>query len=142
MARELIAHTKRRKMTQPRAAKIFLARNGICFNCGVQIPTEGVPWFIEHPVPLAQGGSDADEDLWPSHVACKAEKDATDAASKAERDRHVTASYRPEGEQRSSWPAQRLGNGNHQHTASTPINKFSPIHGVYTLDEKEPASNG
>lgn len=107
-------------MTKARAAKIKLARNGICFNCGQQI-REGQEWFIEHPHSLAQGGSDDDADLWPSHTKCKAAKDAVDAASKAKRDRLVTASYRPEGERRSKWPTQRLGNGNNQHRATSPI---------------------
>ena len=82
MPLELIPHTKRRKMTKARAAKIKLARNGICFNCGQQI-REGQGWFIEHPESLDQGGSDNDADLWPSHVACKATKDAADASAVA-----------------------------------------------------------
>jgi len=89
---ELIPHTKRKGMTKARAAKIFLARNGICFNCGKQIK-QGDGWFIEHPDSLAQGGSDKDDDLWPSHTKCKPAKDATDAASKAKRDRIVTAGW-------------------------------------------------
>jgi hypothetical protein len=88
---EFIPHTKRRRMSKARATRIFLARNGICFTCRQQI-RQGQPWFIEHPVPIAQGGSDADEDLWPAHTDCKAEKDAVDAAAKAKRDRLVTAS--------------------------------------------------
>lgn len=88
---ELVPHTKRRGMTRARAAKIFLARNGICVNCGLQI--RGKKWFIEHPESLAQGGSDKDEDLWPSHNDCKPAKDAADAASKAKRDRIVTAGW-------------------------------------------------
>lgn len=92
MTLELIPHTKRRGMTKARAAKIFLARNGICFNCRQQIRT-GDKWFIEHPESLAQGGSDKDADLWPSHTKCKPAKDAADAASKAKRDRIVTAGW-------------------------------------------------
>lgn len=91
-ALEFIPHTKRRKMTKARSAKIFLARNGICFTCRQQIRA-GQGWFIEHPVPVAQGGSDDDADLWPAHTRCKAAKDATDAASKAKRDRLVTAGW-------------------------------------------------
>lgn len=91
MTLEFIPHTKRRKMTKARAAKIFLARNGICFTCRQQI-RQGQSWFIEHPGALAQGGSDNDADLWPAHTDCKAGKDAVDAASKAKRDRLVTAS--------------------------------------------------
>jgi len=96
---QLIPHTKRRGMTKARAAKIFLARNGMCFNCRQQI-RQGDAWFIEHPESLAQGGSDVDIDLWPSHTKCKAAKDATDAASKAKRDRLVTA----------GWDGAALGN--------------------------------
>lgn len=122
---ELIPHTPRRKMTKPRAAKIKLARNGICFNCGQQI-RDGQPWFIEHPDSLAQGGSDKDEDLWPSHVACKPAKDAVDAASKAKRDRLVTASYQPEGERRSSFPTRPKTKAPPQRRATTPLSdKFN-----------------
>ena len=91
MTLQFIAPTKRRRMTKARAARIFLARNGICFTCREQI-RQGQSWFIEHPIPVAQGGSDDDADLWPAHTKCKAGKDATDAASKAKRDRLVTAS--------------------------------------------------
>jgi hypothetical protein len=118
MPLDFIPHTKRRNMTKARAAKIFLARNGICFNCRQQIRA-GQAWFIEHPEAIAQGGSDDDADLWPSHNACKAGKDAVDAAVKAKRDRLVTASWKPE--HRSTWAKQRLGNGNNQHTATRPL---------------------
>lgn len=117
---EFIPHTKRRAMTKARAARIFLARNGICFNCRRQI-RQGERWFIEHPEAVAQGGSDRDEDLWPSHYDCKPEKDAADAKAKAKRDRLVTASYVPEGLRPTRWAKQRLGNGNNQNTASSPI---------------------
>lgn len=122
MTVEFIPHTKRRKMTQPRATKIFLARNGVCFNCSKQI-RGGEPWFIEHPESLAQGGSDNDADLWPSHEECKPKKDAADAKSKSKRDRIVTASWQPEGGRHSSWSSRPLGTGNRQHTATTPPTK-------------------
>lgn len=123
MPLELIPHTKRRKMTKARAAKIFLARNGICFNCRQQI-RQGQAWFIEHPESLAQGGSDDDSELWPSHTACKPEKDAADAKSKAKRDRLVTASYRPEGERKKSrWNSRGFEKRPPQHTATRPINR-------------------
>lgn len=34
---QYVAHTKRRGMTKARAARIFLARNGVCVTCGKQI---------------------------------------------------------------------------------------------------------
>ena len=123
---ELVPHTKRRGMTKARAAKIFLARNGICFNCRQQI-RQGDGWFIEHPDSLAQGGSDADADLWPSHTKCKAAKDATDAASKAKRDRLVTAGW--EGRPPSKLQSRGF---------SKPATKYSPARGAMrTIGMKE-----
>jgi hypothetical protein len=89
---QYVAHTKRRGMTKARAARIFLARNGVCVTCGKQI-RQGEQWFIEHPEALSLGGSDDDASLWPAHMRCKAEKDAADAAAKAKRDRLVTAGW-------------------------------------------------
>lgn len=123
---DFIPHTKRRGMTKARAARIFLARNGICFNCQQQI-RPGQAWFIEHPEPLAQGGSDDDADLWPSHTKCKAMKDAADAKSKAKRDRLVTSSWKPDEEQRSKRPSRLRGRGfprvEPQRTATRPIRR-------------------
>jgi hypothetical protein len=122
---ELIPHTKRRKMTKARAAKIKLARNGICFNCGQQI-REGQRWFIEHPDSLAQGGSDNDEDLWPSHYDCKPEKDAADAKAKAKRDRLVTASYVPDGQRQvSRLQGRQFNPAPKQRSATRKIEKWS-----------------
>lgn len=92
MTLEFIPPTKRRGMTKARAARIFLDAQGICCNCGRQI-RQGESWFVEHVVSLAQGGADDDTNGRPAHTACKAEKDARDAASKAKRDRLVTASW-------------------------------------------------
>lgn len=94
---EFIPHTKRRAMTKPRAAKIFLARNGICITCGQQI-RQSDSWFIEHPQSLALGGSDDDSELWPAHTRCKAVKDTQDASKKAKRDTAVTKGWKPAGE--------------------------------------------
>lgn len=117
-ALEFIAPTKRRGMTKARAAKIFLARNGICFNCRQQI-RQGDGWFIEHPESLAQGGSDDDADLWPSHTKCKAAKDAADAASKAKRDRIVTAGWADRAKPK--WQSPGFPARPKQHSATRPI---------------------
>lgn len=88
-----IAPTTRSKMTKARAAKIFLARNGVCWNCRHQI-RDGEKWTVEHPDALALGGSDNDADLWPIHATkCVKEKNAKDAAAIAKRNRIVTAGY-------------------------------------------------
>lgn len=120
---EFVAPTKRRKMTRARAARIFLQRNGICFNCRRQISQYGEPWFIEHPDAIAQGGSDDDADLWPSHTKCKAGKDAVDAASKAKRDRLVTASFKREGERHSRLQSRGFAKAPPQNSATRPIRR-------------------
>lgn len=115
---QMVAHAKRRSMTKARAAKIFLAHNGRCINCTQQI-RQGESWFIEHPVPLAQGGADDDTNTAPAHTRCKAKKDAIDAANKAQRDRHVTAGW--EGKARGKWQSQGFQKAAPQRTASKPI---------------------
>lgn len=94
-ALEFIAPTKRKAMTKARAARIFLACNGICCNCGQQI-RQGEKWFVEHGDSLALGGADDNTNAKPSHTRCKAGKDAVDAAAKAKRDRMVTAGWQRE----------------------------------------------
>lgn len=117
---ELIPHTKRKGMSKARAARIFLARNGICVTCRQQIrPGQG--WFIEHPESLALGGSDDDKDLWPAHTKCKAGKDATDAAAKAKRDRLVTASW--EDRAKPKWQSAGFQKRPKQNSATRPIQR-------------------
>jgi 5-methylcytosine-specific restriction enzyme A len=117
---EMIPHTKRRSMTKARAAKIFLAHNGICVNCGVQI-RQGEGWFIEHRIPLAQGGTDDDANTGPAHTKCKAGKDATDAASKAKRDRIVTAGLKTPS--RGKLQSRGFAKAPPQRSATRPLSK-------------------
>ena len=127
MTLDFIPHTKRSRMTKARAARIFLARNGICFNCRQQIRA-GQAWFIEHPESLAQGGSDADADLWPSHEKCKPAKDAADAKSKAKRDRLVTASWQPPAyaaNNKPRWPRRGFPPAQPRHEATRPVRRKS-----------------
>lgn len=122
MTVQFIPHTKRRRMTKARAARIFLARNGICFNCRQQIRL-GQAWFVEHPDALAQGGSDDDADLWPSHLDCKPEKDAADAKAKAKRDRLVTAGWKPDRTSKRPIRSAGFAKAPPQHTATRPIRR-------------------
>jgi 5-methylcytosine-specific restriction protein A len=127
MTLEFIPHTKRRKMTKPRAAKIFLARNGICVTCRQQIRA-GQKWFIEHPEAVAQGGSDDDADLWPAHTACKAVKDAADARAKAKRDRLVTAGWQRETPKASRWQSRGFAPPRPRKNATSPVIHKSQRH--------------
>jgi hypothetical protein len=98
-----IPPTKRSHMTKARAAKIFLQRNGACWHCHHQI-RDGEKWTVEHPDALALGGSDNDADLWPIHATkCVKEKNASDAAAIAKRNRIVANGYVGDAKPRSKW---------------------------------------
>lgn len=47
--------------------RIFTAHNGVCGLSGVKIKP-GDAWHIEHRVPVALGGSNDDENLYPALV--------------------------------------------------------------------------
>lgn len=101
---EYLAPTPRSKMTKARAAKIFLARNGVCWKCQLQIRASR--WTVEHPDALALSGSDDDDDLWPIHEKCVAAKNASDAAAIAKRNRIVAYGYVGPGQKR-AFPGSR-----------------------------------
>lgn len=90
--REYIAATPRSKMTKARAAKIFLAWNGRCGRCGLQI-RDGEAYEIDHPIALSLGGSDEDSKLQPLHVKCHKAKTADDVAANAKRNRIITQGW-------------------------------------------------
>lgn len=117
-ALEFIAPTKRRGMTKARAARIFLDANGICCNCSLQV-RQGEQWFVEHVTSLAQGGADDDKNARPAHTRCKAAKDATDAASKAKRDRLVTAGW--DNGSKSKMQSRGFAKSAGQRKASSPL---------------------
>lgn len=119
--RQLIAPTKRKKMTKARAAKIFLREQGQCYLCKRKLRVGVDSYQIEHPVPLALGGSDADEDLRVVCIPCHKPKTATDAASKAKRDRLVTAGLKTA--KRSKFQSRGFAKAEPQRTATRPITK-------------------
>lgn len=125
MTVQFIAPTKRKKISQKEAARLFLLHNGICCNCLTQI-RNGEAWFIEHPDALVLGGADDDANRKPSHVKCKAAKDAADAAARSERDRHITKGWQRDGIR----PPSRLRSAGFQKrpaqkTASRPLRRKS-----------------
>jgi hypothetical protein len=74
-----VGTTKRKKMTETRALRIWEQRKGICINCNLPINGTKDEWFIEHDRALGLGGSEEDKNLGPSHYGCKKDKDAADA---------------------------------------------------------------
>jgi 5-methylcytosine-specific restriction protein A len=117
---EYVAHTPRSKMTKAKAVKVFLAANGVCCLCGVQI-RQGDGWFVEHVVPLAVGGADEGDNLKPAHNKCKATKDAADAAEKARRDRIVAAGWVDRAKPK--WGSRGFPSRPKQHSATRPIER-------------------
>jgi 5-methylcytosine-specific restriction endonuclease McrA len=123
---EYVAHTPRSKMTKAKAVKVFLAANGVCCLCGVQIrPGDG--WFIEHVVPLAIGGADEGDNLKPAHNKCKASKDATDAAEKARRDRIVASGWADKP--KTKWGSRGFQRAQPQRSATREIRRKSDSQG-------------
>lgn len=125
MTVQFIAPTPRKKIGKREAARLFLLHNGICCNCGQQI--RGRDWFIEHVEALVLGGAESDENKRPAHLKCKAAKDASDAKARAERDRHITASYRPEGERRPTIQSRGFEKRPKQRSATRPLTKWSNL---------------
>lgn len=91
--RQLIAPTKRKKMTKARAANIFLREQGKCYLCGIKLRVGVDPYEIEHPEALSLGGSDNDEDLRVVCTDCHKPKTAEDAAKRAQRNNAVTKTW-------------------------------------------------
>lgn len=102
-----IQPTKRRKMTKARAARIFLREQGRCYLCDRKLRPAAEKYEIEHPNPLALGGSDDDADLRVVCIPCHRAKSKTDAGEKAKRDRIVTQGWT--GAKRSSFQNSRNG---------------------------------
>ena len=74
--------TPRRSRGKADRARIYDLHRGICGACEGRIcPTDA--WDIEHRVPLAQGGSDDDSNVYPIHRKCHRAKTARDAADTA-----------------------------------------------------------
>lgn len=129
----LIAPTPRRKMTRARAAKIFLREQGRCYVCSIKLRVGVDKYQIEHPDPLCLGGSDNDADLRVICDDCHKAKTKQDATEKAKRDRIVTAGWQSGRKPKLSGPGFRKAAP--QKRASSPLNKFSPIHGNYEVTE-------
>lgn len=117
---EYIAHTPRKAMTRARAAKIFLRENGCCYLCRRKLRVGVDKYEIEHPDPLALGGSDDDADLRVVCIECHKPKTKQDAADKAQRDRTVTSAWEGRAK-KSKWQSQGFRKAEPQRTATRPM---------------------
>lgn len=67
MKREPVLIHKRKKFSAKDRARIFAAHDSICGISGVKIGPKDA-WEIEHRIPLALGGTNDDENLYPALV--------------------------------------------------------------------------
>lgn len=125
-------NTKRRRtFTQAQRAAFFAAHRGLCYLCGGKITAPQEAWDIEHIIAreIMGDGADADSNLALAHRKCHAAKTREDrrdiAKSNRVRQQHLGA--RNPSQMKSRGFAKRSP----QRRASRPINKFSPIDGVY-----------
>lgn len=98
----------RRSMSTTRRTKIFQQAGGLCHICGSRIDGTRERWEVEHPIPIAMGGSDDDADLRPAHVSCHARKTKADATAIAKAKRIASkhsGAHRP----RSTFATARSG---------------------------------
>jgi hypothetical protein len=121
---EDVGTTTRLRMTPTRALKAWERTKGVCVNCNLPIDGTKADWFVEHIRALELGGADEDENLGPSHVACKRDKDAADhsAAAKAKRAKRARLGIRnPEKIQSAGFVQFKR-----QARATTPLTKQLP----------------
>ena len=69
-----------RRMSETRAARIFMAHDGVCHICGQKIDGGREAWEVEHIVALEISRDDSDDNLAPAHVGCHKDKTRQDAA--------------------------------------------------------------
>ncbi len=93
---------------------------GRCGECGRKI-TPSDTWIVEHLTALINGGQNRESNLGITCGWCKPNKDARDVAEKAKvakvKAKNLGIKPKPR------WPSRPLGNGNHQHTATSPIQR-------------------
>ncbi len=107
--------TKRITITPKRRAEVFRDAGGICHLCSRKI-APGEPWEVEHRKPLALGGTNDPENLFPAHVDCHAGKSRGEIKIIRKADRQmkkaigVKASRNPlPGGKRSKWKKRMDG---------------------------------
>ena len=71
---EDVGTTKRKSMTPRMRLKVWEAHKGICKLCNCKIDGVRERWIVEHIIPLALGGEDAEGNMAPAHEGCALEK--------------------------------------------------------------------
>lgn len=82
--------TKRITITPKRRAEVFRDAGGICHLCSRKI-APGETWEVEHRKPLALGGTNEPDNLFPAHVDCHAGKSRAEIKVIRKSDRQAKA---------------------------------------------------
>jgi 5-methylcytosine-specific restriction protein A len=72
-------HEPRKTFDAKERAKLFAAADGKCANCNRKIPS-GMDWDLDHRIPLADGGTNADDNLQVLCYLCHSAKTKDDVA--------------------------------------------------------------
>lgn len=67
---EDVGTTKRKNMTPRMRLKVWENHKGVCKLCGGKIDGVRERWIVEHIIPLALGGEDAEGNMAPAHEGC------------------------------------------------------------------------
>ncbi len=101
-------------------ARVYEREQGLCHRCRRKIgPADR--WTLEHVIALALGGANSEANLACTCDWCLPIKNAEDVALKAKGAAIRARHYGIKDHSKYRWGKQRLGSGNHQHTATSPI---------------------
>lgn len=101
-------HAPRIRLSEQQIAKLFMARNGCCRECGRKL-YPGDQWIVEHIIALENGGTNDWENLGITCGWCKPQKDARDHAQAGKQRRVATRHVVPESLREKSALAPRPG---------------------------------
>jgi len=83
---------KRASISTKKRVALFQSRGGLCHICGGKINV-GEAWELEHRIPLAMGGEDAEANWELAHIKCHRTKTSDDvgqiAKAKRREARHL-----------------------------------------------------
>lgn len=107
----------RKRRTAEHREAICVAREWLCHICGFPVDPVRDRYELDHIIPLANGGTDDDDNLCPAHSKCHLAKTAKDvekiAKAKRQRAQHLktkvpTRNPLP-GSKRSGWKQKLSG---------------------------------
>lgn len=104
--------------------RLHTKQDGICAcGCGQIMDFNVDKIDCDHKQALIDGGENVEANLQLLLHECHKAKTKAEASARSEERRHKAKAFT--ALRKPKWPAQRLGNGNQQRTASRPIEKWS-----------------